>query len=149
MAFDRPAALLKLQNLSPLAASLCEPVIANTDNAANWGPAIDSAFLLLGTPYSGLAAAGCPDGKELDAIAIVKMYGLELLAEKLAGSVSNDLSDRGGIKEARSNVLAQIRAQWGSAVNRVEALGYQVERQGSSYGEYALDIYEPRWSGEL
>jgi hypothetical protein len=136
--------LTRLSNLSPEAAGLCRPAIAAADDAANWGPAIDNTLLLLGVAYEEIGSGACPAGREREGIAILRMYGLELLAERLAGNVSNDVSGATDtIREARSNVLAQVREQWVDAVKRVEAMGYQVERAGAAYWDVQLDIYEP------
>lgn len=144
---DRSALLAKLQNLSPGAAALCSPAVTNADNAANWGPAIDNTLLLLGVGYADLSGslALVPAGLEKDAIAISKMYGLELLCERLAADVSNNVSSgsSSSVTENKSNVLAQLRSQWNDQVNRVEGMGYQVERFTSGYAQYSIDIYEP------
>jgi hypothetical protein len=148
VALGRTGLLTYLNNLSPAAAALATPAITNNDNAANWGPAIDNTLLLMEVAYDSLATGTVPAGKERDGLAIAKMFGLELLCEKLAADVANDVTDK-AVSEHKSNVLAQLRAQWASQVNRVEGLGYQVERQSSSYGDWDLDIYEPGSGSEL
>ena len=134
---DRGWVLLALARFQALATNVG---LTLDDEDTGLGPAVDDALLMVGAAPGTLMAPDLSAAQWADARALVRYYGLRLLAEQLALRVDVEVGAP-LVRTAESQQFKQVLALMQDARKDIEQRGYGPNTITS--GTYQLDIFEP------